>query len=195
MIWRERRGLLIILGVLLLANTIFFFTYRVQYESRLRDLDTRLDTVKAQLEQARRTRVGTEQQVAAYKRIDGNVREIYENRWSTEPQRLTAIIAEVKRLAAASNLTPDTFSFQRTENKSTDRNATGATVVGIGFNVSGTYQQVRRLINQIELSEQFMMIDQIGLTSDSGETLNVSLHVKTLFRDTAPPRRARNQDL
>jgi len=41
MIWRERRTLLIVLGLLLAANTIFFFTYRVQYEQRLRDLDTR----------------------------------------------------------------------------------------------------------------------------------------------------------
>src|SRR5205807_1245036 len=39
MIWREKRILLIVLGVLLLANTIFFFTYRVQYVSRLEDLD------------------------------------------------------------------------------------------------------------------------------------------------------------
>ena len=31
MIWREHRILLIVLGVLFIANAIFFFTYRVQY--------------------------------------------------------------------------------------------------------------------------------------------------------------------
>ena len=35
MIWREKRVLLIVLGVLLAANTVFFFTYRVQYKNRL----------------------------------------------------------------------------------------------------------------------------------------------------------------
>src|SRR5438874_2592741 len=32
MIWREKRILLIVLGLLLAANTVFFFTYRVRYE-------------------------------------------------------------------------------------------------------------------------------------------------------------------
>ena len=39
MIWREKRTLLFVLGAALLANAIFFFTYRVQYENRLRALD------------------------------------------------------------------------------------------------------------------------------------------------------------
>ena len=195
MIWREKRVLLIVLAVLLLANTIFFFTYRVQYESRLRDLDTRLDQAKADLEAARRTRVGTEQQVAAYRGIERNVRDIYENRWATETQRLTSMIAEVKRLAANTNLTPTTVSFSRKENPSSGRYATGATEVGVSFNVQGTYQQVRRLINQLELSPQFIIIDQIGLTSETGDLLTMSIHVKTLFRETTPARRASNQDL
>jgi len=206
MIWREKRILLVVLGLLLLANTIFFFTYRVQYESRLRDLDGRLDSAKAELEAARRARLGTEQQVSAYRNIERNVRDIYENRWATETQRLTAMIAEVKRLAANTNLTPTTFSFSRQQNSESGRtgatttrgsssSAIGATEVGVGFNVQGTYQQVRRLINQLELSPQFIIIDQIGLSSETGEILTMSIHVKTLFRDTTPPRRAVNQDL
>jgi hypothetical protein len=195
MIWREKRILLIILGILLLANTVFFFTYRVQYESRLRDLDARRDAAKADLEAARRARVGTEQQVAAYRGIERNVRDIYENRWSTENQRLTMMIAEVQRLAKNTNLTPTTFNFAKKESGDTAKTATGATEMSVSFNVQGTYQQVRSLINQLELSQQFIIIDQIGLTSETGALLNMSIHVKTLFRDSAPPRRARNQDL
>ena len=41
MIWRERKIPLMVMGVLLLGNVFFFFTYRVQYQSRLHDLDTR----------------------------------------------------------------------------------------------------------------------------------------------------------
>ena len=43
MIWRERKIPLIVMAVLLLGNVFFFFTYRVQYQSRLRDLDVRKD--------------------------------------------------------------------------------------------------------------------------------------------------------
>ena len=69
MIWREKRVLLIVLGLLLLANTIFFFTYRVQYVSRLQDLDARQEQTQAQLDQARNARITAEQQLAAYKKV------------------------------------------------------------------------------------------------------------------------------
>lgn len=197
MIWREKRVLLIVLGVLLLANTLFFFTYRIQYESRLRDLDARLDSVKADLEGARRSRVAAEQQVAAYRKIERTVRDIYENRWSTEQQRLTRMIAEVKKLAAAASLTPASFAFDRVEDRASARTATGATQVGVGFTVQGTYQQIRSLINQFELSEQFIIVDSISLSSENGDLLTMNIHVKTLFRGNAPAARPRavNQDL
>ena len=79
MIWREKRLLLVVLAVLLAINTIFFFTYRVQYESRLNALDARKDTVRGQLEDARRARVAAEQQVAAYKKIERDVADIFDS--------------------------------------------------------------------------------------------------------------------
>ncbi len=187
MIWREKRFLLIILGLLLLGNTIFFFTYRVQYESRLRELDTRLEGARSRLQQARAARVAAEQQYASYKKIQRDVDEIYRQRWSTEAERLTSLIADVKRLAVRSQLVPKTYSFSRFEPPKA-LEAIGATTVGIGFTVEGTYQQVRRLINLLEVSEQFVIIDQLTLTSASGELLTMTLHLKTLFRDGPPPR-------
>ena len=195
MIWREKRILLIVLGVLLAANTIFFFTYRVQYENRLRALDERLDAKKAQLDAARRSRVAAEQQLAAYRKVEKDVRQIYEAEWSTQQQRLTPMIREVMRLAAASQLTPKSYSFDRAVTKGV-KARTNAVQVGVGFAIAGSYQQVRRLINLLELSDQFVIIDRISLSSDSGDKLNMTIHVKTLFRDTAaPPLRTSNQEL
>jgi Tfp pilus assembly protein PilO len=195
MIWREKRILLIILGLLLAANTIFFFTYRVQYESRLRDLDSSLQQSKSELDAARRARVGAEQQIAAYRRIEKDVREVYDTRWSTEGARLTSLIGEVKKTAAASQLEPKTFSFQHAASKGTAKTAgSSATEVGIGFNVEGTYDQVRRLINLLELSEQFIIIDQISLASAQNDRLTLTIHMKTLFRDTSAPPKASNQE-
>lgn len=198
MIWREKRILLIVLGVLFAANTIFFFTYRVQYEQRLQGLDARLDQVKSQLEEARRARVGAEQQVAAYRKVERDIEQIYDTKWATQDQRLTRLIAEVKRLTVQSQLAPPkSISFSQAISKNvggtTNRNAK---VVGIGFTVEGSYQQVRQLINKLELSDQFVIIDQIGLSSDTGQNLIMTLHVKTLFRDaTAPRRPVGNQEL
>ena len=118
MIWREHRALLTTLGVLLVANAIFFFTYRVQYESFLKALDTRLQQSEDQLQRARNKRQSAERQLASYKKIQADLQALYNTRWATEPQRLTSLINEIKHLAAESQVVPPkTFSFARTEDK------------------------------------------------------------------------------
>jgi hypothetical protein len=187
MIWREKRVLLIVLGVLLLANTIFFFTYRVQYVSRLQDLDTRRDQAQSRLQQAHRARITAEQQLAAYKKVQSDLQVLYNERWSTPVQRLTLLIDEVRKLAAASHLEPPSYSFSNSETKNSRPAAgsasIGTTTVGIAFTVQGTYEQVRRLINLLELSDQFVIIDAISLASSADKILTLNIRLKTLFRD------------
>ena len=196
MIWREKRVLLIVLGILLAANTVFFFTYRVQYENRLRELDKRLDQAKGQLDEARRARAGAEQQLAAYRKVEKDIRKIYEVEWSTENQRLTSFIGEVMHLGTVSQLVPRSYSFTGSATKGPKIPGVNAIEVGVAFPVEGTYQQIRRLINLLELSDQFVIIDQVSLSSGQGENLNMTIRVKTLFRDTAEkgPRQS-NQEL
>ena len=194
MIWREKRVLLIVLGVLLAANLVFFFTYRVQYQSRLTALDERLAQAETSLQQARSARIRAEQTYRSYKQIETDVDRIYNEHWATQSERLTAMIAEVKRLTVASSLVPSAISFSEAEAKTGSTATTptprrgrgesiGATEVGIAFGVEGTYQHVRRLINLLELSRQFVIIDQIGLAARDGEHLPFNLQLKTLFRD------------
>jgi hypothetical protein len=184
MIWRERRILLAILGVLLVANAIFFFTYRVQYESRLRDLDDRRQQSDARLTQARAHRLGAEGRVALYRKVQHDVRDVYDKQWGTEQQRLTALISEVKRLALASNMVPASTSYSRASVSQPRKGSTPAEEMGIAFTVQGDYQQVRRLINLLELSRQFVIIDQVSLSSPDTQNLTLTLRLKTLFRDT-----------
>jgi hypothetical protein len=190
MIWREKRVLLIVLGLLLAANLVFFLTYRVQYQSRLTDLDERLAEVESRVAQTRAARVRVEQQYRGYKQVEADVRKIYNDYWGTQSERLTPMISEVKRLTTASSLVPASISFDQTEievktasDRRVRRESIGATEVGISFGVTGTYEQVRRLINLLELSRQFVIIDQLGLAAGEGETLNFNIHMKTLFRD------------
>jgi len=183
MIWREKRITLIILAILLAANTIFFFTYRVQYENRLQSLDEQRDRVKSELETATHARVSVEQQLAGYHKVEKDIRQVYDDEWSTQNERLTPFIGEVMRLATISELVPRSYSFTGAPSKGVAKTAgANAVEVSIGFPVEGTYQQIRRLINLLEVSDQFIIIDQITLGSESGEKLNMTIRVKTLFR-------------
>lgn len=190
MIWRERLTLLIVLGVVLLANTLFFFTYRVRYQSRLDALDTRLDDAKAELDRARNARLRADRTFQSYRQVEKDVERVFDEYWSTQPKRLTALIGEVKHLATASNLAPPSYDFDATEavteaSARRKRQSLGATEVGIAFSVDGNYQQVRRLINLLELSRQFVIVDKISLNAATGDSLTLTLHLKTLFRAEA----------
>jgi hypothetical protein len=187
MIWREKRILLIILALVLAANTMFFFTYRVQYQSRLDTLDERLAQVEADLEQVRTARTRAEQTLTSYRRVENDVLEVFNEHWSTQPERFTKLFGEVTRLAMASSLVPSSYSFKRGEAKRISaggpRQKLGANEVGISFGVEGTYDQVRRLINLLELSRQFVIIERISLSATEAQVLKLNLQLKTIFRD------------
>jgi len=190
MIWREKRVLLAILGLLLAADVVFFLTYRVQYESRLRDSDDRLHQTESRLAQAHAARLAAERRMAAYRGIQRDIEWVYNEQWSTQDERLTALISEVKRLAVASQLIPRSYSFTQTaDKKSSNDKGQGANTVSIAFNVEGTYEQARRLINLLELSRQFIIVDQIALHSSQDKLLTLTLQLKTLFRDPTVPQR------
>lgn len=195
MIWREKRVLLIVLGLLLAANVVYFFTYRIQFQHRVDAFDDRLAQAEAQYQRARAARVRTERTYQAYRQIERDARQVFEEHWSTQPKRFTLLVAEVKRLAGASNMTPPSYGFKAegvVAEAGARRKAAalGATEVSIGFTVAGTYEQVRRLINLLELSRQFVIIDQISLSNREGDQLTLNLHLKTLFRDEADVERA-----
>jgi Tfp pilus assembly protein PilO len=187
MIWREKRILLGVLGVLLLANVVFFLTYRVQYQTRLDEMEERRDQVEGQLAKTRRQRAEAEMSLTAYRKVERDVQLVYDETWSTQPRRLTAMIAEVKRLAIASNAVPRTLVFGTSESKEVagtrKTKPVGAREVSISFSVTATYEQVRRMINLLELSNQFVIIDSINLAEADHPRLTLNLRIKTLFRD------------
>ena len=187
MIWREKRVLLILLALVLAANLFFFFTYRVQYQSRIDSLDQEMAQVQTQLDTARASRIRAEQTFASYRKVENDVLQVFNETWATQPERFTKMFAEITRLAMASNLSPAAYSFQRGEAKrvstGSKRETLGANEVTIAFGVKGTYEQVRRLINLLELSRQFVIIESITLNEADSQTLSLSLSLKTIFRD------------
>lgn len=197
MIWKEKRVLLIILALVLAANTIFFFTYRVQYQSRLTSLDDRQAQVQGELDQARTARVRAEQTFASYRKVENDVLLVFDEHWSTQQDRFTKMFAEVTRLAIASSLEPSSYSFAKREAKRIAGGPRGGTLgvseVSISFGVNGTYEQARRLINLLELSRQFIIIEGIALTAADEQSLSLDLRLKTIFRDDPNQDAAQNQ--
>jgi Tfp pilus assembly protein PilO len=182
MIWREKKWLLVGLGAFLLANLLYFVTYRIRYEQRVADLDQRLEEAQDQLQKRRNGRAAAEQELLAYQDAVKDIDVVYGDWWSTSEQRLAPLIIEIRQLAARSQLTLRAINYDHTQQK----NELGANFFGISFAVQGTYSQIRRLINLIELSRQFVIIDEISLSGDptGSNVLQMNLRLKTLFRGT-----------
>jgi hypothetical protein len=190
MIWREKRVWLIVLGLFLAADVFVFVTYRVQFQRRIEDVEARRAQAENRLDAQRRARQTAEQTFARYRKVQAQLDTLYNTRWATEHERFIPLVNEVKKLAVASQLVPRSYSFTRLEEKDTGtktKAGIGTTVVSITYSVQGNYQQVRRLINLLELSEQFVIIDSLSVaTSGDPNLLTMNLRLKTLFRE---PRR------
>ena len=188
MIWREKRWLLLAIGALLALNAVFFLTYRVRYEERVADLNEKLTRAKTERDEARASRVAAERRDASYRNVLRNMEQVYTDLWSTADQRLTPLILEIRQLARTSQVgMPRTISYDQTDVESQSAGDLGASAMVVSFGVEGTYQQIRRLINLIELSKQFMIIDEISFSGASAEksTIQLSIRLKTLFHE--PP--------
>lgn len=186
MIWREKKWLLVSLGAFLLANLLYFVTYRIRYEERVADLDRRLEEAQDQLQKARNERAAAEQELLAYQDAVKDIEVVYADWWSTAERRLAPLIVEIWQLAARSDLRLRAINYDHTQQKG----ELGASFFGISFAVQGSYAQIRRLINLIEISRQFVVIDEISLSGDpaGSNPTQMNLRLKTLFRATTSRR-------
>ena len=180
MMWKEKRWILIGLSVLLLANVIFFFTYRVQYEERVKELNATLDQSRARLAAVQARKARADVTLAAFAQIDRDIHTVYDQWWSSPERRLADLLIELNQLERKSNLSPKSTSYQQT---ASEKKGFGNTEMNIGFSVTGTYPHIRQLINLLELSRHFVIIDSITIAnaSENGDTLNLTLQLKTLF--------------
>lgn len=195
MIWREKRTLLGVIALILLINVVFFLTYRVRYQQRVDDLHRRLEAQKVSLEQARYSRMAVEKRILGYQAVEKDIKWVHSDLWSTPDVRLVALIIEINRLARQSQLVPRSISYSREKARGESslqlNKGDRGTVMSISFSVNGSYQQVRRLLNLIELSKQFVIIDSLTLTGSSpgDQQLRLTIDLKTVFsesRDLAP---------
>ncbi len=177
--WNERRAWILIVGIVLALNTAFFFTYRVRYEERVDEAHARLESVKEQLSIAKGRRIEYEQQLEAHKSMVATIATVYDTWWSTPEERMTKLITEVRSLVEKSGLSLQSVNYSRGE----VNEESSTTTVDIAFGVDGRYLQLRQLINMLELSEQFVIIDAVSFSGSQPDgTIGLQLRLRTIFK-------------
>ncbi|MFQ5526020.1 MAG: GspMb/PilO family protein [Thermoanaerobaculia bacterium] len=143
----------------------------------------RLERRTQELEAVRAKRLEAEGVVDRIRSSEEGLADFYGRRLSTERQSLTRIIAEIKELAGRAGIPPEALNYQRERLEGQDVSRRTVT-----FAVQGTYAQLRQLINFFELSDSFLVLDQVAISSNEIENapLRINLTLSTLFTASAP---------
>ena len=179
-IWRHRLAAWLPAFVFFLLNLGAWTYYRAgdfgdQVNRLEKRLESRQTSVEALAQEERQLAELEERALENRGRID----ELYGARLSTQRFRLTEIIREVRQLARAAGLEPTTTSYPETTFEEFDLESKGFV-----FSVSGSYANLRRFINTLELTDSFITMDSIGLSpegKDSAGRLRINFRISTLF--------------
>jgi Tfp pilus assembly protein PilO len=184
-IWRQRTWVWVPALLFFIANLAVLSTYRIRYAGQAQSLNDRLKdqvTRLAELDQQRQER---QAMITTLQLNDAAVRQLYDERFSTRKRRLVDFTREVQAMATKAGLRPLTMAYPEETIESFDLIRRS-----FDFTVDGTYADLRRFVQELELSRSFITLDAISVSgqADAGSELQLELHLSTYFaRDPNDP--------
>jgi Tfp pilus assembly protein PilO len=182
-IWRQRLWVWLPAAVFFLANVVAFGVYRLGYAGDVQSLERSFDDRRAELSDVEGRRREIERLIGGARLNRQRITQLYEERFSTRRRRLTGVTAEVKKLATQAGLEPRDLTYP--EETIEDYGLVKRSFV---FGVEGTYLELRKFVNLLEVTDSFLTLEEVNLTGGSeGPELHISLSLSTLFsREDAP---------
>ena len=176
-IWRQRLWIWVPALLFFLANLVAFAVYTVGYGGRLDALDDTLATQDQTLKTLKAEQRDAQAMLTRVRTNEQQVEQLYAERLSTRSRRLTGIHAEVQSLAQRAGLVPRTITFPER-----DIEEFGLIQRSFVFTVQGTYAELRKFINLLEVSHSFLSIDEVRVSGNADNPeLDISLEISTLF--------------
>jgi Tfp pilus assembly protein PilO len=157
-IWRQRLAVWVTALGFLVINGIGLLVYSVAYSDRVRTLDLEVRDQGRQLDAASAERQRREGLLRQAKVNRERVRQLYDEHFSTRRRRLTGVTAEVQDLARRAGLVPRAITYPEEQIQQY-----GLIKRSFVFSVEGTYADLRKFINLLELSDSFLTLEDIAL--------------------------------
>jgi Tfp pilus assembly protein PilO len=176
-LWRQH--LWFWLGPLLLVavNLTALVVYRQTFAGRVDQLEVAYEEDQARLRQVRSQRQQIGERVATAEQTRDAVQSLYRDTFGTERSRLTEMIREVKAHAYTAGFEVTRISYPEEQLEDYD-----LVRLAFVFTVEGSYANLRRFINALELADSFITLEQIQLREREGG-LAVNLQLSTLFAE------------
>ncbi|MCH7666626.1 MAG: hypothetical protein IH936_11940 [Acidobacteria bacterium] len=176
--WSRNLKLWLPSAVFLFLTVVFLGVFALEFADEAQVARTRLARRTEELDVIRAQRKHAQGIVEKVRASEEGLADFYGRRLSTEREALTRILAEIKDLCRRAGIPPTSLAYERQvlEGQDVSRRT-------ITFSVDGTYAQLRQLINFIELSDSFLILDEVALRGNDveGTPLRISLSLSTLF--------------
>ncbi len=189
--WRRNLWLWLPAAVFFLLTVVLLGVFALEFADETQVARTRLARRTEELDVIRAQRKRAQGIVEKVRASEEGLADFYGRRLSTEREGLTRILAEIKNLCRLSGIPPTSLAYERQALEGQDVSRRTIT-----FSVDGTYTQLRQLINFIELSDSFLILDEVSLRGNDveGTPLRISLKLSTLFtvNSAAPAREPPN---
>ena len=181
--WSERRWWWLPLLLLLLVNIAVLAWYGTVYSGYAKSVDRQLENRRSELE---RLEEQSKKQRQTLQRLDRNQTQLtrfYTERLAPPSERLTDVIREVRSLAKTAGLQPSSINYP--EDELADYGLVKRT---FSFNVEGSYAQLRRFINLLEMTESFLTLEAVTMGGRKEDArLRIRLKLSTLFTQEPAP--------
>lgn len=165
-------------AVLVLVGLILLVVYPLYVGRRAMSPGSRVERLSQDVEDLTAARIQLEDVVTRADLNRARVDEFYSDWIGTEEERLTRVITEVKDLARRAGVQASAFGYPTEEFEDY-----GLVKRSIVFSVGGSYRSLRQFVNFLELSEQFLILEEIevGESGEDASTVRVNMRVSTLF--------------
>jgi Tfp pilus assembly protein PilO len=178
-IWRQRVWVWATALGFLLLNVAGLLVYQLAYSDRVKTLDSELRDQGKQLATARAERLHREDLLRQARINRERIQQLYDEHFSTRRRRLTGVTAEVQDLAKRAGLVPRSFTFPEEQIQQY-----GLIKRSFVFSVEGTYADLRKFVNLLELSDSFLTLEDVSLSEEGGRR---DARVPGSLQAVAPP--------
>lgn len=178
--WRRRVTTWAVPLAVLLLGLVALVLYQAAFAGRVATLREQRESRVAELAALEGERESLQEFLDVAATGGAGIDELYGQHFATEAERFTRLIADVKELARRAGLQPTAFSYPRRE-----MSDAGLVQRSISFSVGGTYDQLRTFVNFLELSDHFLILEQVELSQASeASRISIRLTLSTIFGES-----------
>ena len=174
-LWQSHRPALILLGVLLVLNLLFFAVLEQFVAPRVAEQTSRFLTRQAEVRQLLHNQGGANTPEQAYHLAVEDLEKF--RQIIPDYQEFTGLIEELLVLSSRAGMNITKIAYNSSQLKESE-----LLQLDLKFNVAGDYDQIKRFIHSLEQSTRLITIKQIGLQGTNDEGIKLRLDLETYFR-------------